>query len=330
MSNITFSNPAYLWLLLVLPLLLLFYLFRQRLTSPALTFSSVDRVRDMAGSWRSYLRHALFVFRMIVIACLIIIIARPQSTDYWEDVSTEGIDIVMAMDISSSMLARDFKPDRLEAAKNVATEFISGRPHDRIGLVIFSGESFTQCPLTTDHAVLINLLREMQSGMIEDGTAIGLGLATAVNRIKDSDAKSKVIILLTDGVNNRGEIAPLTAAEIAKTMNVRVYTVGVGSQGMAPYPVQTPAGIRYREMRVEIDEETLQDIAGMTGGNYYRATDNESLKKIYSEIDQLEKSKINVQELSRKREEFMPVALIMAALLLLEIIIRYTLLRKFL
>jgi Ca-activated chloride channel family protein len=330
MSNITFANPAYLWLLLVLPLLLLFYLFRQRLTSPALTFSSVDQVRDMAGSWRSYLRHALFVFRLIVIACLIIIIARPQSTDYWEDVSTEGIDIVMAMDISSSMLARDFKPDRLEASKNVATEFISGRPNDRIGLVIFSGESFTQCPLTTDHAVLINLLREMHSGMIEDGTAIGLGLATAVNRIKDTDAKSKVIILLTDGVNNRGEIAPLTAAEIAKTMNVRVYTIGVGSRGMAPYPVQTPSGIRYRDMMVEIDEEVLQEIAGMTGGNYYRATDNESLTEIYTEIDRLEKSKINVQELSRKREEFMPLALIMAALLLLEIILRYTVLRKFL
>lgn len=330
MNNITFANPAYLWLLLLIPLLVLFYFFRQRLTSPALTFSAVDKLRDMSGSWRVVLRHALFAFRMIVLACLVIIIARPQSTDYWEDVSTEGIDIVMAMDISSSMLARDFKPDRLEAAKNVATEFISGRPHDRIGLVIFSGESFTQCPLTTDHAVLINLLREMQSGMIEDGTAIGLGLATAINRIKDSDAKSKVIILLTDGVNNRGEIAPLTAAEIAKTMNVRVYTIGVGSRGRAPYPVQTPAGIRYRDMMVEIDEEVLQEIAGMTGGNYYRATDNESLTEIYTEIDRLEKSKINVQELSRKREEFMPLALIMAALLLLEIILRYTVLRKFL
>ena len=330
MNNITFANPVYLWLLLLIPLLVLFYFFRQRFTSPALTFSAVEKLRDISGSWRIVLRHALFAFRMIVLACLVIIIARPQSTDYWEDVSTEGIDIVMAMDISSSMLARDFKPDRLEAAKNVATEFISGRPHDRIGLVIFSGESFTQCPLTTDHAVLINLLREMQSGMIEDGTAIGLGLATAINRIKDSDAKSKVIILLTDGVNNRGEIAPLTAAEIAKTMNVRVYTIGVGSRGRAPYPVQTPAGIRYRDMMVEIDEEVLREIAGMTGGNYYRATDNESLNEIYTEIDRLEKSKINVQELSRKKEEFMPLALIMAALLLLEIILRYTLLRKFL
>ncbi len=329
MNSITFASPAYLWLLLIIPLLVVFYIIRQQKTSPSLTLSSMYRLSDMSGSSRTLLRHALFAFRMIIIAILIIIIARPQSTDYWEDVSTEGIDIILAMDISSSMLARDFKPDRLEAAKNVATEFISGRPHDRMGLVIFSGESFTQCPLTTDHAVLINLMRDMQSGMIEDGTAIGLGLATAVNRIKDSDAKSKVIILLTDGVNNRGEIAPVTAAEIAETMGVRVYTIGVGSRGMAPYPVQTTAGIRYRNMQVEIDEEVLGEIANMTGGNYYRATDNESLNKIYDEIDQLEKSKINVQELSRKREEYMPLALIMAALLLLEMLMRYTVLRKY-
>ena len=329
MNNITFANPVYLWLLLIIPLLILFYILRQQKTSPSLTFSSVQQLKDMQGSLRVYLRHLLFAFRMIIIALLVIIIARPQSTDYWEDVSTEGIDIILAMDISSSMLARDFKPDRLEAAKNVATEFISGRPYDRMGLVIFSGESFTQCPLTTDHAVMINLMREMQSGMIEDGTAIGLGLATAVNRIKDSEAKSKVIILLTDGVNNRGEIAPVTAAEIAKTLGVRVYTIGVGSRGMAPYPVQTAAGIRYRNMQVEIDEEVLKEIATMTGGKYFRATDNESLNKIYEEIDALEKSKINVQEFSRKREEYMPYAIILAALLLLEILLRYTVLRKF-
>ncbi len=329
MSNITFANPEYLWLLLVIPLLVVFYILRQQKTSPSLTFSSVKQLRDIPGSVRPYLRHILFAFRMIIIALLVIIFARPQSTDYWEDVSTEGIDIVMVMDISSSMLARDFKPDRLEAAKNVATEFISGRPYDRMGLVIFSGESFTQCPLTTDHAVMINLMREMQSGMIEDGTAIGLGLATAVNRIKDSEAKSKVIILLTDGVNNMGEIAPVTAAEIAKTLGVRVYTIGVGSRGMAPYPVQTAAGLRYRNMQVEIDEDVLQEIAGMTGGKYFRATDNESLNKIYAEIDTLEKSKISVQEYSRKREEHMPLAIIITALLLFEILLRYTVLRKF-
>ncbi|MBS0010607.1 MAG: VWA domain-containing protein [Bacteroidales bacterium] len=325
----TFANPGYLWLLLIIPVLAVFYIFRQQRTSPALRFSSLMQFSEIPRPVRQYLRHILFVFRMIIIALLIIIISRPQSTDYWEDVSTEGIDIMMVMDISSSMLARDFKPDRLEASKNVATEFISGRPYDRMGLVIFSGESFTQCPLTTDHAVLINLMREMESGMIEDGTAIGLGLATAVNRIKESEAKSRVIILLTDGVNNRGEIAPITAAEIAKTMGVRVYTVGVGSRGVAPYPVQTVAGIRYRNMPVEIDEEVLQEIADMTGGQYFRATDNQSLDKIYEEIDMLEKSKINVQEYSRKREEYMPLAIIMSALLLLEILLRYTVLRKY-
>lgn len=329
MNNITFANPGYLWLLLIIPVLAVFYIFRQQRTSPALRFSSLMQFSEIPRPVRQYLRHILFVFRMIIIALLIIIISRPQSTDYWEDVSTEGIDIMMVMDISSSMLARDFKPDRLEASKNVATEFISGRPYDRMGLVIFSGESFTQCPLTTDHAVLINLMREMESGMIEDGTAIGLGLATAVNRIKESEAKSRVIILLTDGVNNRGEIAPITAAEIAKTMGVRVYTIGVGSRGVAPYPVQTVAGIRYRNMPVEIDEEVLQEIADMTGGQYFRATDNQSLDKIYEEIDMLEKSKINVQEYSRKREEYMPLAIIMSALLLLEILLRYTVLRKY-
>ncbi|MGM0463450.1 MAG: vWA domain-containing protein [Bacteroidota bacterium] len=329
MSDITFAQPLYLWLLLLIPVLVLFYILKQQSTSASFTFSPVKYLDEMPRPARSYLRHILFGFRMVVIALLVLMIARPQSVDHWEDRSTEGIDIMLSMDISSSMLARDFNPDRLEAAKNVATEFISGRPYDRMGLVIFSGESFTQCPITTDHAVLINLMREMESGMIEDGTAIGLGLATAINRIKDSDARSKVIILLTDGVNNRGEIAPVTAAEIAKTMGVRVYTIGVGSRGTAPYPVQTPAGISYRNMRVEIDEEVLQDIAEMTGGQYFRATDNESLNKIYEEIDELEKSKINVQEYSNKKEEFMPLAIIMAALLLLEILMRYTVLKKY-
>ena len=329
MNNITFANPVWLWLLMLIPLLVAFYIFRQSRTTPSFTFSAAMKMKDLPVSPRIWLRHILFGFRMIIIALLILIIARPQSTDHWEDMSTEGIDIILSMDISSSMLARDFRPNRLEAAKNVATEFISGRPYDRMGLVIFSGESFTQCPLTTDHAVMINLMREMQSGMIEDGTAIGLGLATAINRIKDSDAKSKVIILLTDGVNNMGEIAPVTAAEIAKTLDIRVYTIGVGSRGMAPYPVQTMRGTSYRNMQVEIDEQVLEEIAGMTGGQYFRATDNESLNKIYDEIDELEKSKINVQEYSRKKEEFMPLAIIMSALLLAEIVLRYTLLRKF-
>jgi Ca-activated chloride channel family protein len=225
------------------------------------------------------------------------------------------------------MLARDFKPDRLEASKNVATEFISGRPYDRMGLVVFSGESFTQCPLTTDHAVLINLLREIQSGMIDDGTAIGMGLATAINRIKDSEAKSKVIILLTDGVNNRGEIAPATAAGIAKTYGIRVYTIGVGTQGMAPYPVQTPFGIQYQDMPVEIDEGILQEIAKTTGGKYFRATDNDKLIQVYSEIDKLEKSKIDVRQFSRKEEKYLLPALIAFSLLAFEILLRNTIFR---
>jgi Ca-activated chloride channel family protein len=235
---------------------------------------------------------------------------------------------MLVQDISGSMLSRDFKPDRIEAAKNIATEFISGRPYDRIGLVVFSGESFTQCPLTTDHAVLINLLREIQSGMIEDGTAIGMGLATAVNRIKDSPSKSKVIILLTDGVNNKGEIAPATAAGIAKTFGIRVYTIGVGTQGMAPYPVQTPYGIQYQDMPVEIDEGILQQISQTTGGKYFRATDNDSLEKIYKEIDKLEKSKIDVRQFSKKEEKYLLPALIAFFMLVVEIIARNTIFKN--
>ncbi len=264
----------------------------------------LQQLEKSAPTFRNYLRHILFALRTAGITLLIIALARPQSTDKFQDVSTEGIDIVLTLDISGSMLARDFRPDRLEASKDVATEFISGRPYDRIGLVVFSGESFTQCPLTTDHAVLINLLREIQSGMIEDGTAIGMGLANAVNRIKDSEARSKVIILLTDGVNNRGEIAPATAAGIAKTFGVRVYTIGVGTQGMAPYPVQTPFGIQYQDMPVEIDEAILREIAQTTGGRYFRATDNDKLVQVYNEIDKLEKSKIDVRQFTRKEEKY--------------------------
>ena len=232
------------------------------------------------------------------------------------------------LDISSSMLARDFNPDRLEAAKDLAIQFIAGRRNDRIGLVVFSGESFTQCPLTTDHSVLINLFRDIKSGMIEDGTAIGMGLATSVSRLKDSEAKSKVIILLTDGVNNRGAIAPAMAAELAQTFGIRVYTIGVGSEGMAPYPVITPFGTQLRNMPVEIDEETLKDIAFNTGGEYFRATDNRKLKQIYEQIDQLEKSKIEVKEFSQKDEEFLMFVLLAALLFLSDMILRNTLLRQ--
>jgi len=288
----------------------------------------LDPFKNTGRTFRHYLRHVLFAMRTVVVGLIIIVIARPQATDKFQDISTEGIDIILALDISGSMLARDFRPDRLEASKNVATEFISGRPYDRMGLVVFSGESFTQCPLTTDHAVLINLMREIQSGMIEDGTAIGMGLATAVNRIKDSEAKSKVIILLTDGVNNRGEIAPATAAGIAKTYGIRVYTIGVGTQGMAPYPVQTPYGLQYQDMPVEIDEAILKEISQNTGGKYFRATDNDKLVQVYSEIDKLEKSKIDVRQFSRKEEKYLLPAIAAVILLLIEMLLRNTLFRN--
>jgi Ca-activated chloride channel family protein len=277
---------------------------------------------------KHYLRHSVFALQMLAILFFVIVLARPQSSQNWENSTTEGIDIVIALDISSSMLARDFAPDRLEAAKNVAMEFVSGREHDRMGLVVFAGEAFTQCPLTTDRAVLLNLFKDIKSGLIEDGTAIGNGLATAVNRVKDSEAISRVVILLTDGENNRGEVAPMTAAEIAKTFGIRVYTVGVGSMGTAPYPVQTPFGTELREMEVKIDEPLLTEMANVTGGKYFRATSNKKLEEIYKEIDQLEKSKIDVHQFSRRSEEFLPFALIGALLLLASLFLRTTLFRN--
>jgi Ca-activated chloride channel homolog len=328
MNRLTFADPDFLYLLLVIPALIAFYVLKQHKASASLRMPGLQSLEKSGTTFRNYLRHVLYAIRMIAVILLIIVLARPQSSDKFQDVSTEGIDIVMAMDISGSMLARDFKPDRLEASKDVATEFISGRPYDRIGLVVFSGESFTQCPLTTDHAVLINLLQEIQSGMIEDGTAIGMGLANAVNRIKDSEAKSKVVILLTDGVNNMGEVAPATAAGIAKTFGIRVYTIGVGTQGMAPYPVQTPFGIQYQNMPVEIDEAILKEIAQTTGGRYFRATDNNKLIQVYAEIDKLEKSKIDVKQFTRKEEKYLTPALIAFCLLVIEMLVRNTVLRK--
>lgn len=328
MRGITFGDPQFLYLLLAVPLMVAFYILKQQKASASLRMPGLQPFQRTGVSFRHYLRHILFALKVLAVTLLIIVLARPQSSDKFQDVTTEGIDIMLTLDISGSMLARDFKPDRLEASKNVATEFISGRPYDRIGLVVFSGESFTQCPLTTDHAVLINLLREIQSGMIEDGTAIGNGLATAVSRIKDSDAKSKVIILLTDGVNNRGEVAPSTAADIAKTYGIRVYTIGVGSQGTAPYPVQTPFGIQYQDMQVEIDEALLKEISAKTGGKYFRATDNNKLIEVYSEIDKMEKSKIDVRQYTRKEERYMSAGMIALIFIGLDMVLRYTLLRK--
>jgi Ca-activated chloride channel homolog len=328
MTGIKFAEPLFLYLLFFIPAMVVFYLVKQQSVTASVRMPGLQPFEHTGITFRHYLRHILFALRMAAVTLLILVLARPQKTDRFQDVSTEGIDIVLAQDISGSMLARDFRPDRLSAAKNIATEFISGRPYDRIGLVVFSGESFTQCPITTDHAVLINLLREIQSGMIEDGTAIGMGLATAVNRIKDSKAKSKVIILLTDGVNNRGEIAPATAAGIAKTFGIRVYTIGVGTQGMAPYPVQTPYGIQYQDMPVEIDEAILQEISQTTGGKYFRATDNDKLLQVYKEIDKLEKSKVDVRQFSRKEEKYLFPALLAFFMLVIELTARNTIFKN--
>ena len=325
----TFANPHYLYLLLLIIPLIAWYVLKQRKKQASLQVSTLQAfAASKSRTIKVYLRHFPFVLRMIAVAVIIVILARPQSTNRWENRNTEGIDIMLVMDVSTSMLAEDLKPNRIEASKNVAAAFINGRPNDNIGLVVFSGESFTQCPLTTDHAVLLNLFKDIQSGMIEDGTAIGLGLANAVSRIKDSKAISRVIILLTDGVNNRGEIAPVTAAEIARTFGVRVYTIGVGTHGEAMYPFQTPYGIQRRPTPVEIDEDILKQMASVTGGQYFRATDNASLKSIYQEIDQMEKTKINVQKYDKKQEEYMPLALLVFALLLIELFLRNTLFRN--
>lgn len=290
--------------------------------------SSLKSFKDMPTSKKVYLRHVPFILRMIAIALVIIVLARPQTSNSWQNETTEGIDIMMAVDVSGTMLAQDLKPNRLKAAKNVAIEFINGRPNDNIGLVLFAGESFTQCPLTTDHNVLINLFNSVEFGMIKDGTAIGMGLANAVSRVKDSKAKSKVVILLTDGSNNAGDIAPETAADIAQKMGVRVYAVGVGSRGVAPYPFQTPFGIQYQNIPVDIDEAMLKSIAKRTGGAYFRATDNNKLEEIYKEIDKLEKTKIKVEEHSRKNEAYYIFALAAFICVLLEVILRNTILRK--
>jgi len=329
MKNIVFASPGFLYFLALLPVMIVLYILRYRKPNAALNVSSAEQFNAFpAVSFRIYMRHVLFALRVLSVGLLIIILARPQSTNSYQDVTTEGIDIILTLDISGSMLARDFKPDRLEASKNVATEFITARPYDRIGLVVFSGESFTQCPLTTDHAVLINLLREVKSGIIEDGTAIGEGLATAVNRIRDAKGRSRVVILLTDGINNRGIIAPLTAAEIAKTFGVRVYTIGVGTMGVAPMPVRTPFGIRYEDMPVEIDEDILRNIASVTGGSYFRATDNNKLSQIYSEIDKMEKSRLEVRHFRVREEKFFIPAVIVTVIFILEFLLRNLVLKS--
>jgi Ca-activated chloride channel family protein len=322
-----FANPEYLYLLLLLIPLIAWYIVKLSKMQASFKLASTQAFKNVKPNMRVYMRHFPFVLRMISLAFIIIVIARPQAVNSWEETESQGIDIVLALDVSGSMLAQDLQPNRLEAAKKVASEFVTDRKNDKIGLVIFAGESFTQCPLTTDHKVLLNLLKDVNFGMIEDGTAIGLGLANSVNRLKDSPSKSKVVILLTDGTNNRGQIAPLTAADLAKSYGIRVYTIGVGTKGMAPTPVQTPFGMRIQNMPVDIDEKTLTEIASLTGGQYFRAVDTEGLREVYSEIDQMEKYLISVQNVTRKQELFLPFALAALALILIELILRRTWLR---
>ncbi|MCX6155440.1 MAG: VWA domain-containing protein [Candidatus Kapabacteria bacterium] len=324
-----FANPEYFFALIIIPALILWYVLRNKKQNPAISLSSFSGFMGIAPSLKVQFRHSIFVLRLVGIVLLIVAIARPQSSSSRKSVSTEGIDIVMTIDVSTSMLAEDFKPNRIEAAKKTAMKFIENRENDRIGLVIFSGESFTQCPITIDHAVIKNLFFNIKSGMIEDGTAIGNGLSTAVARVKDSKAKSKVIILLTDGVNNMGSVSPITAAEIAKTFGIRVYTIGVGAHGKAPYPVKMrdfTGNIitQYQNIDVDLDENLLKQIASLTGGKYYRATGNKALEEIYSEIDKLEKTRIDVAYFSRYSELFFPYALVAFILLAVELLFRYT------
>ncbi|MBQ6291848.1 MAG: VWA domain-containing protein [Bacteroidales bacterium] len=318
-----FEYPNLLWLLAIPVLLTALYIY-QELTGrkPHMRVSTAAPWKLEGRSALSVLRHLPSAFRIAALSLIIVAIARPRSSSQMEKIDTEGIDIVLAMDVSTSMLARDFNPDRISAAKDIAIEFIAQRPTDRIGIVVFAGESYTQCPLTTDRATLINLMKEVQTDLIEDGTAIGNGLATAVARMAESDAKSRVVILLTDGVNNSGEIAPLTAAEIANTYGVRVYTIGVGANGTAPYPVMTPWGVDIQRVNVEIDEDLLKTIAETTGGRYFRATDNTKLAEIYSEINRMEKARTTIDSFPVYKELFTRYALLALAFLLLELLVR--------
>src|SRR5574344_1223478 len=324
-----FEYPGLLWLLVIPAALVAHYIYLELAQRhPHLRVSSSVPWMVSGTSFMAVLRHLPFLLRTLALVMIVIAIARPRSSEQMEKVDTEGIDIVLAMDVSTSMLARDFAPDRINAAKDIAIEFISQRPSDRMGIVVFAGESFTQCPLTTDRATLINLMKEIQTDLIEDGTAIGNGLATAVARMKDSDAKSRVVILLTDGVNNRGEISPQMAAEIAKTYGIRVYTIGVGKEGMAPYPVMTPWGVEVQNVKVEIDEKLLTEIAEGTGGRYFRATDNTKLAEIYSEINKMEKARTTVDSFPVYKELFGLYALLALLALLLEFFIDRFVLRR--
>ncbi len=326
-SNISFGQPWFFTLFGLLPLLAIWYIFKNSKQQAAIAISDISA--KGLYSWKNVFRHLPFIVRLIAISCIIIALAKPQSTNQLQRADGEGVDIVMCIDVSGSMTAQDFKPNRLEAAKKVAEEFVNKRTNDRIGVVIFAGESFTQCPITTDHGVLLSAISNIHNGLLEDGTAIGDGLGTGVDRLRNSKAASKVIILLTDGENNVGLIDPKTAKEIAKAFKVKVYTIGVGTDGYAPQPQNTPLGVQTQMVKVTIDERLLKEIAKETGGKYFRAKDNESLISIYDEINSLEKSKVEISTLTRYSNKFMPFVIMALMFLVLEVLFRYTIFKKF-
>lgn len=326
-NDISFSQPWFFALFALLPVLTGWYIVKGSRQSGAISIS--DAGAKGLSSAKAAMRHFPFVLRLLALACIIVALARPQTRTEMQKAEGEGVDIVLCIDVSGSMTAQDFQPNRLGAAKKVAADFVNSRSNDRIGVVIFAGESFTQCPITTDHAVLLSAIENIHNGLLEDGTAIGSGLGTSVDRLRDSKAKSKVVVLLTDGENNGGLIDPRTAKEIAKTFSVKVYTIGVGTEGYAPQPVNTPLGVQMQTAKVTIDEKLLKEIAGETGGRYFRAKDNEELSKIYSDIDKLEKSKVEVSSIARYSEKFFPFVFAALALLFAELLLRFTVFRKF-
>ena len=327
-KNISFASPQFFWLAVLLPLMIAWYAIKGNAQQASVKVSSVKSFIGLS-SWKNIFRHLPFLLRLLTVAFFIIALARPQTKNEQQQAEGEGVDIILCIDVSGSMTAQDFTPNRMEAAKKVAADFVDSRLADRIGIVIFSGESFTQCPVTTDKAVLKSAIESIRNGLLEDGTAIGDGLSTSVDRLRSSQSKSKVVILLTDGENNGGLIGPNNAKEIAKAFAIKVYTIGVGTDGYAPYPVKTPLGVIMQQQKVTIDEKLLKQIAGETGGKYFRAKDNAGLENIYKEIDGLEKSKVEISTLTRFTEKFFPFVMIALALLLLEVVLRFTVLKKF-
>lgn len=326
-KNDSFANPQFFWLGLLLPFMIVWYIRSGNLQATVKVSSS--KSFEGLTSWKNIIRHIPFILRILALICFIIVLARPQEKNDEQHAEGEGVDIILCIDVSGSMTAQDFTPNRMEAAKKVAEDFVDRRLTDRIGVVIFSGESFTQCPLTNDRPVLKSAIESIRNGLLEDGTAIGDGLSTSVDRLRSSKSKSKVVILLTDGENNGGLIGPLNAKEIAKAFGIKVYTIGVGTEGYAPFPVKTPLGVIVQQQKVTIDEKLLTQIANETGGRYFRAKDNASLENIYKEIDGLEKSKVEISTLHRYTEKFFPFVIIALSLLLLELVLRFTVLRKF-